>query len=1348
MKRLFVAGVLLCLVPFTNTFGQTTNATLGGIVADATGALIPGVTVTATNTETGIITPTVTNETGAYQFPALQTGVYKVSAELPGFQTQTYNDVKLGVSQQVRLNFTLQVATQAQSVEVSVAADTLIATTSSSVGSVLPEYKVRDLPLATRNILDLVVTAPGTQGSNFAGGRLTQLNTTRDGIPVSDGRYDTGAATTTYVSPDLVDEVRVIVAPADAEMGRGSGQIQMSTRSGTNEFHGSLFWVNRNSKLSAKSWNNNFQGVDKDFYNGNQFGGRVGGPIIKNKTFFFFLYDGQRYATKSYFTGAVLTQQARQGIFRYFPGVPNAGNVLSNNPVVDRNGNPVKPPNATGDLTSFNVFGRDVNGVFTPWDPNRTQFDTSGWIKTLIGRMPLPNDFTSCGTSLTFTGGPGSQPGSGPGNCDGLNVAGFRWLRRIEGQDTPNGDGNDTDRNQYNVRIDHNFNSYHKASFSGTWERDWAQTAQAGITNWPGGYNGLIRRAPRVITGSVVSTLSPTIVNEFRFGTRKAWNYSWSSIWRPDSVGEAARAALPTHEGVPFYPQQVLFGDNIITNVSGAATRGQTSPLFDYSDTLSWTKAKHAFKIGFDARLTSSRGWNGTDNPAWYQIPVVTVANPNVTVQGVATVPGLAGTSVTTAQNLLLDLSGSVSGASLTFNVNRPNEQTFQPVVRIKDYHQNEWSTFFKDDWKIHPSLTLNLGVRYDFYGVPWEKNGMNASPVGGAAGLFGISGTSFADMWQPERIAGQPTQLQLVGKNSNHPDVLFYHNDWNNIAPAVGFSWSLPWFGKDRTVLRAGYGVNYQGAASFNAGLNLFTGNNPGLSYPQNFNTLGVGGTYFNFSSPDLPIPIPAPATAKPLAIEPFDVRTNALLGFDDNRVNPYVQNFNLEIQRELAQNLTFEARYIGSKGTHLYGGISINDVNIYENGILNAFNITRAGGDAPLFNQMLNGITLNQGTNPSLGQGAVNGTTLTGSAALRANTIFRTFLANGNVGQFASALNTSTVTGRAGALLARNGFPDNFIVANPQYAAVVMNTNPGSSTYHSLNLQVTKRLSHGFTNQFAYTWSRALGENSTDGGLEYQNPRDRHFNHALLTFNRTHDFRSNGTWELPFGPDRKFLNSAPGLLSRIVERWQLGGIFTWSSGAPVTITASNAETTYTVVPGTINLTRTANTPMILGNFPKSAGKITYTSNGAYYFSGYKQVPDPSNRNVTTLQSLQGAVGNSALADANDNVILANPAPGTVGSLGRTWIEGPTHAGFDVNLVKRIRIGEQKEFEIRIDAINVMNNPRWNFVGAMLGGALAQDINSTNFGRLTAADPTGGTSQADFPVANRRFTFNARLNF
>src|SRR2546422_7376068 len=155
MKALFV-----CLVLSVSAFAQTSNATLGGTVSDSTGALIPGVSLTARNIQTGIVSTVITNESGAYQFASLQPGRYKVSAELSGFQTQTYNDVALGISQQVRLNFTLQVGSQTQSVEVSVQADTLIATTSASVGVVFPEYRIRDLPLTTRNILDLIGAAP------------------------------------------------------------------------------------------------------------------------------------------------------------------------------------------------------------------------------------------------------------------------------------------------------------------------------------------------------------------------------------------------------------------------------------------------------------------------------------------------------------------------------------------------------------------------------------------------------------------------------------------------------------------------------------------------------------------------------------------------------------------------------------------------------------------------------------------------------------------------------------------------------------------------------------------------------------------------------------------------------------------------------------------------------------------------------------------------------------------------------------------------------------------------------------------------------------------------------------
>src|SRR5262245_8260278 len=1112
MRRLVAATILLSAVFFSNVFAQTTNATLGGTVTDASRALVPGVTVTATNTLTGIVNTVVTNETGAYQFASLQTGTYKVTAELPGFLTQTYNDVTLGVAQQVRLNFALQVATQTQTVEVNVAADTLIATTSSSVGAVLPEYKLRDLQLGSRNALDLVATTAGTQGGAFAGARTVAVNTVRDGVPVSDGRYDIGVSASTYVSPDLVEEVRVIVAPADAEMGRGSGQVQMATRSGTNQVRGSIFWTNRHSALSANSWGNNFNGADKDYKNGNQFGARVGGPIIKNKTFFFFLFEGQRYVTKQQFTGAVLTREARQGIFRFFPGAQN-GNLLSNNPTVDRSGNPVSP-NGTA-LESVSVFNRDQN---------RLGIDPSGWVQRLIQRMPLPNDFTNCGPAFNAAGSAAQQ--SLAPSCDGLNVAGHRWLRRVQGVDTSVGDGQDTNRDQYNVRIDHNFNSSHKLTFSGTKEKDWSMTTQTGIANWPNGYDGSVKRDPIFYSASLVSTLTPTILNEFRFGMRRNKHFAWNAIQRPDAVGDEARKDLPTKNGELFFPTHILFADNF---VQAGQTRGQTSPVFAFTDSLSWTQGKHAFKTGAVFRFTSSMGYNFGDDPKLL-FATITMLNPNVAVQGLNNIAGLTGRNVTTAEQLLVDLAGSVSNVTRTFYIQKPTDNQFTGLVQTpRDYHQNEWGAFFKDDWKVRPGLTLNLGVRYDFYGVPWEKSGLQAFPTGGNKGLFGISGTDLSAQWNPYATGGSLTTLAFTGKNSPNPDTKWYNNDWNNFSPAVGLSWSMPWWGKDKTIVRAGYGMSYPGSANFNAGWNFTNPSSQSIS--QNLTRLGLGAQYFNLAT--IPLPVPQPADV-PLTVEPLTQRSAALRASDENRVIPYIQNWNLEIQRSLASNLTLEARYIGSKGTKLLGGIPLNDVNIFENGMLDAFITTRRGGDAKLFDQMLNGLTLTPGTNASLGQGVINGTTLTGSAALRAYSSTRGFIADGDVGQLADFLNRSAnITGQGGGLL-RNSklFPENFIVVNPQFMSVRVDGNPGNSTYHAMTLQITKRLSSGFTNQTSYTWSKTLGENTDDGAAMYLNPRQRALNKTLVDFHREHSIRSNGSYELPFGPKRQFLTNGTGWL------------------------------------------------------------------------------------------------------------------------------------------------------------------------------------------------------------------------
>src|SRR5213594_2755683 len=305
-RALAAAALLVCFGLFDNTFAQTGNASVGGFVQDPTGAYIPGVSVTATYTQTGVVTTVITNESGTYNIPSLLPGTYKLSAELPGFKTQVINNVQLGQSATARYNFTLQVGAVADSVEVTAEATALIAESSSTIGQVLSEKRVRDLPLVSNNVLDLMQTMAGVRGATlgesttFAGISTGMVNTVRDGLSVQDGRYANGVGATTQIHPDMVGEFRVILTPVDAEMGRGNGQVQILTRSGTNQLRGSGVWSIRNSALDANTWVNNKQVVNgkwtpgqSTWVNRNELTGSLGGPIVKNKTFFFALWDKQ-----------------------------------------------------------------------------------------------------------------------------------------------------------------------------------------------------------------------------------------------------------------------------------------------------------------------------------------------------------------------------------------------------------------------------------------------------------------------------------------------------------------------------------------------------------------------------------------------------------------------------------------------------------------------------------------------------------------------------------------------------------------------------------------------------------------------------------------------------------------------------------------------------------------------------------------------------------------------------------------------------------------------------------------------------------------------------------------------
>ena len=680
-KKVLVLPLLLLLFAGT-ALAQGGNAQLGGIVQDASKALIPGVSITAVNVDTNVTSTTVTNESGAYNFPVLLPGNYRITAELPGFKKEVSDNFKLSYAGQSRLDFTLTVGTAAQTVEVTATLESTQRESSASVGDVLSQQTITSLPNVGNNVLSLLQTMPGLRlsplgdASNTIGGlTMDAINATRDGLPINDTRYSstlygTNTFTSTTLLPDLIGEVRLIISPVDAELGRGNSQIQIMTRSGTNKFNGSAAWYSQNTALNANTWTNNHTIVNGratplSWSNNNQYTVAYGGPVEiphlyngKNKTFFYALWNQNIHLTRANVTSDVLTPTARLGIFRYFTGwnpigwnTTTTGVISPTFPLtsvaqtqataiaVDTNGNPVAPrfnydgTPYTGHLVCFSVFGKqrlDTTGAMVPftdgdcpggtiatpstgsaWDPLRTTFDTTGYQKKMLSLAPLPNYY---------------------GGGDGLNIAQYQFQQRQSGSSSLNAEvGADLAVNtkQINLKIDQYFTSKHRLAVSWTYQRD---DSDANLPGYSGGIAGSITRRPWVLTANLTSTLAASLVNEARFGA----NYN-SELTLPawfstnPAVKQAAEALLvPGGKSVvnPSYTYKTIIGNGIgnILNSAGPMLTGAGNSIFgaaypvaidklwDYADTLSWTHGKHAFKFGGEIRLPRTLG-NGNTQP-------------------------------------------------------------------------------------------------------------------------------------------------------------------------------------------------------------------------------------------------------------------------------------------------------------------------------------------------------------------------------------------------------------------------------------------------------------------------------------------------------------------------------------------------------------------------------------------------------------------------------------------------------------------------------------------------------------------------------------------------------------
>jgi len=1474
MSRFVSLAVLLCLAISTHLLAQSSNGSIGGVVRDPSQALVPGVTVTVTNTQTGVASKWLTNESGAYNAPGLLPGVYKVTADLPGFRQSTYNDVQLGTSAQIRLDFTLEIGGVAQTVEVNVAADSLLRESSASIGEVLPASKVQSLPLVSGDVLELVRVMAGVRNlggegnDTFAGiSSDTAVNTVRDGLSVSDGRFSSGIYATTVLNPDLIGEIRVILSPVDAELGRGNGQVQLQTRSGTNRYTGSAVWNIRNSALNGNTWNRNndidpntgaWSPTPPNWYNEHQYTLSVGGPIIRNKTFFFALWDQQIERKRTLVQTAVLTDAARNGIFRYFDGWNNGNAGVATNPggtnptraSVDLLGNPLNPgalPNGTPysgsqGLRCFSVFGNSKadGSPFTAadcpggtiststaatWDVNRTRIDPTGFVTKFLGLMPKANAFVQSGATAVG---------------DGLNTAVLQWWRASDGPGgaaTQIGTQLDHERRQINVKFDHNFNEKHKANFAYSLEMS---NLEDQLANWPNGINGETVRRPWVLTSNLTSTLSPALVNEARFGIR----YNFLEV-RPAwevSNKEKAQAVLDLFiagsngYSASFSPGSggVAFNNSYYSTQPG--TNGNYTPLYSYADTLSWTKGKHALKFGSEVRISSTNGYN-TGILGWHPTPSLRGGAGGFTATGISTfnattapngLPGLTTADQNRARDLLYFLAGSVNEARMMYWIDSPDdvadgrwEDYLSQRKILRDIHSNEFAAFVKDDWKVLPSLTLNLGVRYEWYGSPYISTGFTSAIAGQGDGIWGVFGSdnAFARWLAPgnvyltgygpnvspanalkcEKGVTQSARLpvstcdpalistiEFVGPNSPNPNKSVYPNDLNNFGPAIGFAWQLPWFGTGRTTVRGGYQMTYGGTlrmgGAAGAGIQGMIGNSPGsasagTTFPQDF-----AGQYLDLRSAPALLPVIPYNPALPGGQVPIYDRSVGQDAVDLNWATPYTQNFTLSVTRNVRNNLTLDVRYIGTQAKKLMGSFNLNEQNVFLNKeLFDAFEAARRGQQSPLLDEMFAGLNLNsgvQGYGP-VGQ-TVNGVLQTGTLHLRRWQ--GTNLANGTYEAIASALNgngggatpgtgngslSALPTGvAAGGRILRNScdriaagwttiggpsggsttpltrcFPENYLVANPQFGAADYNNNNGFSNYHSVQTQITLRPTLGMSLQATHTWSKAMSLAAGSGN--YTDLRDWDKDYQLSSSHSTHDFRANGTFELPIGPNKLLLSNSSGLLARLIERWQASIILNLSTGGPTSLTAAQtlwANGRADVVGPWAFRKGEAQWGLVLNQ----AGDL----GGSYFGNNLIKVEDPAcapggiadntdalNWNLRGNFSSAGVFTyvctNDAVADGRTGqILLQNAAPGTRGTLGSQTVEGLGDWSFDASMSKSFRIAETKSVQVRLDATNVFNHPKPNAPNFNING-------NSVLGTITGKDDSVRTFQAQL-----RFTF------
>jgi hypothetical protein len=1154
--------VLICLLTGIG-WSQGSTSRIEGTVVDASGAVIANAAVKVTNEDTGVSYDTRTGSTGTYMVPSLTPGQYTVSVTGRGFDTFTSRNNVLSVGAPLVVNATLKVGATTEVVEVTGAYER-IETTNATLSNVMTTQQVKELPLNGRNPLSLLTLEPGVtqrttdsvgSGTHVFGSRDRAHNVTIDGIDANESTVPNPQSNIQRLNPDNVQEFRTVTLDPTAEYGRNSGaNVMVATKSGTNAIHGDLFYFNRNTVFNANEWFNNANRQPKPDLKLNQYGFDVGGPILKNKTFFFGSFQNndirQTGPISSAFGGIpiVYTATARSGVFRYVKGTVN-GLTSNSRSLVDASGNllPGVPvcPNlaATNCVASYNIFGSDPLAI--GGDPA---------VMGLIDSTPVPNAFTSVG--------------------DGLNTAGFNWNppTKFSG---PN----------YMVRVDHTFspsdNLYGRylQNHYDTTAGDFLNARPAVFPGFPP--LGEVRRIGKNLSVGYRHVFSPNLVNEFTAGfNRFAFNFTFG-----ESNPNFGTSKLPP------WADQCVFGSflNISSPlcVSPHTQRAVTTPQF--IDNLSWVHGAHTIRTGFNFRYyyhNDSRGFFGSGILA----PVV-FFNQSLRQGGLPAAAGISSADNSVLQQAIVEMLGIPAGIQQGFAANF-NANTYNPARYATVYTRaKQYDIYAQDEWHIRPNLVLTGGVRWEINPPPSDAQ-QTLVPNGPVDGSKGPVSFVKADGWYKNSNLGALGPRLGIAWSPDH-----------KTAIRAGYGWLFDTISTFQVTSIAGKIPGFIENCVNNISTAGVVTTTAGCVAPS-----GTANRINQGFSTSVPAPTLTPSGFLSAPNQAFGLAAS-VGAFDPNLKNPSVHEWDLTVQRELPGRFVAEIGYVGKRGTHLYRAYDLNQINTNQPGLLasfltaqqNVFNGCRPdGSNCPV------GVT---GVVPTLLMNLTGSTFGSSTSFINSTTSINNFKLN-SIGNLAQRIDQLSAAGGVGAITTR-GFPANYFRPNPQFAQIFFFDSGGDSYYHAGFIAVRRRFEKGLTFGFTYTLSKSIDDMSVDpvgaatgGGLSTTNsrtPTDVHnfrLDRARSDFDDRHVISSNMLFELPFGKNKKWGSSWPGYLNHILGGWSTTGIFNYQSGEPYTLytgnfTTNNTHTSSVLVKGPNDPGHIQFLPGVLGPSMYNAGPL-----------------------------------------------------------------------------------------------------------------------------------------------------------